>query len=178
MIVNTIIRMAEFMKRPRATYGPGNGVLRHDHFQIAYATNDIDRACAMFSDQLGIRKFRRLEGTLAEGGSIRIELAWVGGTMYELLTGSGLGSEVYMERLPTDSFAIKHHHLGYLIHDQAQWDALEKEAARLGKTLLAKTYTAGFLRKCFIDVPELGHYLEYIFPEAAGIEFLEQVPGN
>lgn len=168
----------EFMRRPPATFAPGKGLLRNDHFQVAYATNDIDRACEIFSTQLGIEKFRRLEGPLRTGGHIRVELAWVGNTMYELLTATGPGSDLYVSRLPTATFAIKHHHLGYLIHDEAQWDALEVEAARMGRTLLLKNNSPGFLQCCFVDVPELGHYLEFIFPEAAGIAFFENVPGN
>jgi hypothetical protein len=38
--------------------------------------------------------------------------------------------------------------------------------------------TEGFMRYCYVEVPELGHYLEYILPEAAGIEFFESVPSN
>jgi len=170
--------MHEFVRRPRATFGPGSGLLRNDHFQVAYATNDIDRARDIFSNQFGIKEFRRLEGPLAAGGHIRVELAWVGGTMYELMTAFGPGSDIYVGRLPPDSFAIKHHHLGFLIHDEAQWDALESDAARIGRTLLAKNNNAGFLRSCFVDVPELGHYLEYLFPDPAGIAFFENVPGN
>jgi hypothetical protein len=36
----------------------------------------------------------------------------------------------------------------------------------------------GFMQSCFVDAPELGHYLEYIFPSPAGAEFLSSVPGN
>ena len=170
--------MREFIRRPAATFRPGSGLLRNDHFQVAYATNDIDRACEIFSHQLGIERFRSLEGALPAGGHIRVELAWVGNTMYELLTATGAGSDIYVSRLPTDAFAIKHHHLGFFIHDEAQWSALAAEAARMGKSLLAKNNNRGFLQSCFIDVPELGHYLEFIFPETAGIAFFEDVPGN
>jgi extradiol dioxygenase family protein len=170
--------MRQFVTRPSATYRPGSGLLRNDHFQVAYATNDIDRACDMFSNQLGIKEFRRLEGPMAAGGHARVELAWVGGTMYELIAASGPGSDIYVSRLPSGSFAIRHHHLGFLIHDEAQWHALESDAARIGKTLLEKSNSPGFLQKCFVDVPELGHYFEYIFPEQAGIDFFESVPGN
>lgn len=170
--------MRDFVRRPGTVFVPGTGLLRNDHFQVAYATTDIDRACDVFGNQFGIKMFRRLEGRLPEGGQIRVELAWVGGTMYELLTASGPGSEIYVGRLPVDSFAIKLHHLGFLIHDETQWGALESDAARVGKTLLAKTNNAGFLQKCFVDIPELGHYFEYIFPERAGIEFFENVPGS
>ena len=170
--------MREFVRRPRATFHPGGGLLHYEHFQVAYATNDIERACDAFSNQFGIKEFRRLEGPLAAGGHIRVELAWVGGTMYELITASGAGSDIYAGRLPSDSFAIKHHHLGFLIHDEAQWEALESDVARIGRTLLSKSNNTGFLQSCFVDVPELGHYFEFIFPEPAGIDFFENVPGN
>jgi hypothetical protein len=98
--------------------------------------------------------------------------------MYELLTATGPGSDLYVGRLPTSGFAVKHHHLGFLIHDEAQWRALAADAARTGTTLIAKNNNAGFLQSCFVDVPELGHYFEYIFPEPAGIAFFESVPGN
>lgn len=166
------------VRRPRAHFPAGAGLLGADHFQMAYATNDIDRACAIFSDRFGIGEFRRLEGQLKTGGHIRVELAWAGGTMIELLTASGPGSDLYVGRLTGDGFAIRHHHLGYLVYDHAAWDALPADAARAGATYLPGNDNPGFLKSCFVDVPELGHYLEYIFPEPAGLAFFENVPGK
>jgi hypothetical protein len=170
--------MDGLVRRPRASFGPENGFLRTEHFQMAYTTNDIERACDIFSERFGIKSFRRLEGQLPAGGQIRIELAWVGTMMYELMTASGPGSAIYIDRLPPDEFAIKHHHLGFLIHNAAQWDALEVEAKRAGRPLLNMNKIEGFMQICFVDIPELGHYFEYIFPEPAGIDFFENVPGN
>ena len=48
----------------------------------------------------------------------------------------------------------------------------------MGRKVLAKSNNVGFLQSCFVEVPELGHYFEYIFPEAAGIAFFEGVPGS
>jgi extradiol dioxygenase family protein len=169
---------AEPVKRPEATYSPAEGLLRIEHFQMAYATNDIERARRHFQDRYGIKAFRRLEGPLREGGHIRVELAWVGTIMYELLTAEGPGSELYVGRLPAGEFAIRHHHLGFLIHDDAQWSALMSEIARSGWAMPSKSHNPGFMQSCFVDVPELGHYFEYIFPEPAGLAFLEAVPGN
>jgi extradiol dioxygenase family protein len=166
------------MKRPSTTFHPEAGPLRIEQFQIAYATNDIDRARNLFQDRYGIKSFQRLEGQLPAGGYIHIELAWVGSTMYELLTARGAGSEIYVDRLPTDQFAIRHHHLGFLIHHEEEWNALLEEVEREGRTLLSKRNNPGFLQSCFVDAPELGHYLEYIFPEPAGLAFLESVPSN
>jgi hypothetical protein len=170
--------MNAFIRRPVASFSPGAGLLRTDQFQMAYATNDIDRACAIFSERYGIRQFRRLEGPLPAGGHIRVELAWVGTIMYELLTAQGPGSALYVGRLPAAGFAIRHHHLGFLIHDAEQWNALQNEIVRSGWSMPSRSSNPGFMQSCFVDAPELGHYLEYIFPEPAGLAFFEAVPGN
>src|SRR5437867_138297 len=125
--------MTGTINRPQLDTAPGRGLLRAEHFQVAYATNDIDRACALFRERLGIGEFRRLEGQLPAGGYVRVELAWIGGIMVELMTASGEGSAIYMDRLPSgDGFAVKHHHLGYLIKDQAEWDALMVRVSEQG----------------------------------------------
>jgi hypothetical protein len=171
-------RTPKLLRRGSA-FDPGAGLLRAEHFQMAYATNDIERAQDLFSSRLGIREFCRMEGPNAAGGQIRVELAWVGTIMYELISASGPGSEIFMGRLPDgDDFKLRHHHLGYLVHDQSQWDALEAEAARAGLPIVWKSVNAGFMTSCFVDVPELGHYLEFLMPEPAGLEFFENVPRN
>lgn len=170
--------MSEIIKRQSRFPALSAGLLSGDHFQLAYATTNIERSIAEFSDSLGITEFRRLEGPLDAGGHIHVELAWVGDIMFELLTASGPGSEIYMGQLPSQGFAIRQHHLGYLLYEQQQWDALEAAAARADRPLLADRDNPGFLRSCFVDAPELGHYLEYILPAPAGREFFENVPRN
>jgi catechol 2,3-dioxygenase-like lactoylglutathione lyase family enzyme len=155
----------------------GAGLLRAEHFQVAYATNDIDRACDLFRERLGIGEFRRLEGQMPSGGTIRVELAWVGPVMYELMTASGPGSALYMDRLPAGpGFAIRHHHLGYLVVDDAEWEALLASADKAGWAVPYQNDNPGFLRSCFVDAAPLGHYLEYIQPEPAGLDFFHSVP--
>jgi extradiol dioxygenase family protein len=167
------------IERPKVTIAPSDGLMRAAHFQMAYATNDIDRAQQLFATRYGVKNWRRLDGPLKTGGRIRVELAWVGTIMYELLTSEGEGSAIYMDRLPPgDGFKLKHHHLGYLIDTDAQWDALMREAEAKGHAMPHVSHNAGFMKSCFVDAPALGHYLEYICPEPAGRAFLEGVPGN
>jgi hypothetical protein len=170
--------MKPLVKRPAVTFSAGNGLLRNDHFQVAYATNDIERACAIFRDRFGIKDYRRLEGPMAEGGKIRVELAWAGGTMYELVCAEGPGSECFTSVLPPVGFSIRPHHLGHFVHSQAEWVAIEQEIERGGWTVARKTDVPGFLKAYIIGAPELGHYLEYIYPEAGGIAFFEGVPSS
>ena len=166
------------MHRPDCLFNPAAGLLRAEQFQIAYATNDIERACACFRERYGIKEFRRLAGPLRTGGHIHVELAWVGSTMYELITAEGPGSELFTRQLPTDEFAIRHHHLGFLIHSDAEWLALLTEIERKGWMMPSRSSTPGFMQSCFVEAPALGHYLEYLFPEPAGLAFFEGVPGS
>ena len=166
------------VKRPTLKVSSGSGLFRNDHFQLAYATNDIERALTLFSDRYGIKEYRRLEGPLQRGGDIRLELAWVGGVMMGVLQATGPGADFYNAVLPSNGFAVRFHHLGYFIQDQAGWDALQKEIEQGGWKVVLRTNAPGFMQGCIIEVPELGHYIEYVFPEAAGIAFFEGVPAS
>lgn len=152
------------------------GVLGREHFQIAYATNDIARAMETFRAKFGISEFRALEGPLPRGGHIHIELAWVGNLMYELLTASGPGSEPFTRGLPADSYALRHHHLGYLVRDAADWEALQSDIAAGGWAITHAGDNPGFMRTCIVEVPDLGHALEFIWAAEAGRAFFESVP--
>lgn len=164
--------------RPLTSMAPGDGLLRSEHFQVAYVTNDIARACDVFRDRYGVKDFLGMDSATPEGGAIRIELAWVGGTQFELIQSSGPGTEFYTDRLPAEGFAIRHHHLGYFIHDQAGWDGLMEKISQEGRRIVFQGHLEGFLRFCYIEAEELGHYLEWIFPEAGGVAFFEGVPAT
>lgn len=170
--------MALMLSRPTVGFDPSSGLLLVEHFQMAYVTNDIERACELFGARLGIKKFSRLQGQMPTGGSIHAEFAWVGTIMYELIFAAGPGSEIYMERLPAgDGFRVMHHHLGYLIHNKEQWDAVLAQAKHNGWSVPYRNVNP-LLEVCFVDVPELGHYLEYLFPQQAGLDFFKNVPRN
>jgi hypothetical protein len=170
--------MNSLVCRPAALFAPGNGLFRNDCFQMAYATNDSERACAVFADRFGVKEFRRLEGVLPAGGHIHVELAWAGNTMFEVLQATGPGSEFFNTVLPKNDFAIRHHHLGLFVQDLAGWEALHAEIRAGGWPVHSNSNNIGFLRASIIEVPELGHYLEYILPEPAGVAFFENVPRN
>jgi hypothetical protein len=170
--------MSSVVKRPPKTLKPGDGLLRNDHFQLAYVTNDLDRARAIFSERYGVRDYLHLPADLPAGGHLDLALAWAGGVMYELVQGRGPGSEFYTSRLPADEFAIRHHHLGYFVESQAGWDALMQEIERGGWTVAFRNDLPGFLSACYIEAAEMGHYLEYMYCEAEGLALFETVPNN
>lgn len=170
--------MHAHLSRPAATPEPSSGLFRNDHFQVAYVTNDIERALDVFRDRYGIRAFRRLEGPLPAGGHIRVGFAWCGGILLEVTQADGPGSDLFRSGLPAEEFAIRYHHLGYLVHDEAAWKALEQEIEQGGIKVMSKGHNAGFMRTCIVEAPELGHYIEYVMPEAGGTAFFESVPGS
>jgi len=52
--------MQYLLERPAASVDPDAGLLLAEHFQMAYVTTDIERACELFRSHLGIRRFARL----------------------------------------------------------------------------------------------------------------------
>jgi len=166
------------LTRPASDFDASAGLLLLEHFQMAYVTNDMDRSRDLFRERLGIRAFSRLEGDTPEGGHIEAEFAWAGTLMYELICARGPGSEIFSNHLPaTDDFVVKHHHLGYLVHNRAQWDAVRANAAHSNLPLISRTPNP-LVEACFVEVSELGHYLEYLFATEAGMAFFENVPRN
>lgn len=170
--------MTDALARPASRLAPGAGLYRNDLFQIAYVTNDIERALAVFADRYGVKAWRRMEGELKEGGHIRVEFGWAGGALFEVTQADGPGSELYRQGLPADGFAIRFHHLGYFIPTEAAWRALLAEIDEGKVKVFNETNVPGFLQARIVEAPDLGHYIEYIFPEAGGVAFFQGAPSN
>lgn len=157
---------------------PGHALLGREHSHSAWVTNDLDRSLDIFSRRYGVGEFRFIEGEMPSGGHIRVAFAWAGGQVLEIICASGPGSEFYNEILPGKEFAIRFHHLGFIIHDEAGWRALEADLAAGDWPIAHQTLTGDFIDAYYIKAPELGHYLEYVRPLAAGIAFYASVPAN
>ncbi|MCW1431621.1 VOC family protein [Novosphingobium sp. JCM 18896] len=162
-----------------STFAGLRGLLAgNEHFQCAYVTSDLDRACEVLGRRFGLGQFSFLDGDLIGGGKIRVAFAWAGRTMYEIIDASGPGGAFYTNRLPTADFAIRFHHLGFLLPDEAAWSQMKSRFLEDGREVVFETYNPGFMDAIYIDAPELGHYLEYIRAEEHGMAFFNAVPGN
>jgi hypothetical protein len=171
--------MKNVIRRPQLSPGKGSDFLLQDHFQVAYVTTDLARACEVLGKRYGLKDYKFMEGEMPSGdGYLRVGIGWAGATMYELIQAEGKGGEFYTKRLPAEGFAIRHHHLGYFIETKAAWDALEARIAREGWSVPFRGEMPGFLNAVYIEAPELEHYLEYIYCEPAGVEFFESAPNN
>jgi hypothetical protein len=132
---------------------------------------------AVFRDRFGVGAFRANDNVLPGGARIGIRAAWIGGMMYELCCGAGPGMELYTDRAPEGGeFVLRFHHFGYLVPDDAAWAALEAEIACGGWTVRTRSDIAGFFRGCYVEVPELGHFLEFVQPRAGLLERMNATP--
>lgn len=170
--------MAHALRRPATADDAGPGLVRHNHFQVAWNTTDMERAKQIFAERHGVREWRVLAGPTAQGGKVHMEIGWAGGTMYELLWGEGPGAEVFRAGLPAEGFALRPHHLGYYVPTPEAWAAVQQDVARLGLKVLHATNVPDFLQAIIVEEPDLGLYLEYIFPQEGGIQFFESSPNN
>jgi len=165
--------MAITVKRPRSEAGAG-GSLAFELFQTAYVTSDLKHATQLLGDRYGIGQWTIFD----PGGGMQIGLAWVHGHQIEIIQAVGTGIALYTDWLPqTDDFAIRLHHFGYYIHDDAEWVAMEQMLEREGRPIIFGG-DGGFMQFAYVDAPELGHYLEYVYPSAEGKAFFESVASN
>lgn len=156
----------------------GHGLLGREHSHSAWVTNDLDRAVEIFSRRYGVAEFRVIEGPTPSGGFIQVAFAWAGGQVLEVICASGPESEFYNEMLPEDEFAVRFHHLGFIVHDETGWKALEEDLRAGDWPIVFESLSGSFIDAYYIKAPELGHYLEYVRPFAAGVEFYASVPAN
>ena len=149
-----------------------------EFFQIAYVTNDIERACEVFASNYSIASFTPLEQDTPGGGLLKMRLAWAGGVMIELIEARGAGAELYNGVLPAEGFAIRHHHVGYLVADDREWQALQNTLEEKGMPIEFGSNLDGVLRFIYVRSPELGHYLEYVQLYEAGKGIMQGVAAN
>lgn len=154
-----------------------SGLLCREHSHSAWVTNDLDRALEIFAGRYGVREFSFIDGPSPEGGHIKVAFAWAGGQILEIICATGPGFAFYNEMLPADGeFAIRFHHLGFLVEDEAGWKRLESDLRDGQWPIAYSTLTGDFIDAYYIKAPELGHYLEYVRPFPAGSRFYDAVP--
>ena len=132
----------------------------------------------LFRDRYGVGKFTFIEGLMPQGGTIRVAFAWAGSQIYEIIQASGPDTAFYNDLLPKDEFAVRFHHLGFVIHDATSWQELEAEIASGAWPVAYSTVTGEFIDAHYVYAPELGHHLEYVWPHEAGLNFYDAVPVN
>lgn len=169
--------MQATLTRPVPHYDPAKGLLHNEHFQLGYVTNDLRSALEIFRERFGITRWRENDADLPGGGKVCTRTVWIGTMMYEIALGHGPGMECFSNYAPPSGpFVLRFHHYGYLVPDEQAWSALEDEIARSGLLVIRPSDVAGYVKTCFLEVPELNHLLEYILPREGLLAKMNETP--
>ena len=83
------------------------------------------------------------------------------------------------EESPGRALAIRLHHLGYMVDNEAEWQSVRRQFERLGVPLAIDAEMGDLLSYRYFDTtPLLGHYSEFVLMKPGGRGFWESVPRN
>lgn len=152
--------------------------------QVAYATTDLSRACALLGDRFGVSDYLRvgpLDVVTDAGETMTLGLAHalVGPTWIEIIEPVAGAVEIFRNWLPAAGFGLKLHHLGYRVADEEAWARTIEEVRAAGIATIFTITHGPPSHACYIDTAaELGHYVEYLyFPDIAQ-STLVRIPQN
>lgn len=158
--------------------------LQPGFYQVAYVTNDFERALQQCGRTHGIREFARLPGMRYPTGPGReavcdVALAYVGATEIEVICPRSGDVEIYRDHLPPSGFGLRFHHLGRLFDSVAELEQQVERYVREGRALPVNAASPGSARYFYADYrAELGHYIEGICFEPQARAWLSSIPRN
>jgi hypothetical protein len=141
------------------------------HSQIAYVTNDLDAAMAVFRDAYDTPAFFEMSniqpGEDPAGREVlKIALAVVGGVEIELIEPVGDTAPLFKDVLPDgDGLAIRFHHVATRIDGAlANWDAHIASLDLNKHPVVFEGAMGDMLRYIYTDErATLGHYVEHVW---------------
>ena len=146
--------------------------------QLAYTTNDIDRAMEIYATRYGVPSFHRFDTKLdvlvgnTEGSiELKIALANVEGVNIELMQAiRDLGGFFTSSISGKTGFAVALHHVAQRIEGNiANWDAHAADLENANRDITLKATAGDHARIVFTDDRDMiGAYIEHIWmtPEA------------
>jgi hypothetical protein len=149
-------------------------------FQLAYVTQDLERAMAELGATFGIGGFqvnRDVPIATANGmACCHFALAFLGAQQIELIEPAGGADGVYRDALEPGQVAVLHH-LGFLVPTEAAWQATLHRIESTGERVPVRGNFADLMHYAYVDRRDLfGHYLEYMYPTPGGAGLFDDVP--
>ncbi len=152
------------------------------HSQVAYVTNDMDKALAAFRDHYDVPAFyvfaNDTPGLIqSDGARLKIALALVGGVEIELIEPLEGTGTMFSAVLPDDgSFAIRFHHVAYRIEGSlANFEAHMASIDQARHPVALQGGLGDVMRFAYTDERAiLGHYVEHVWMHP---DLLAQVSG-
>ena len=154
-------------------------VLYRHFFQLGYVVRNLDGAMRTLRERMGVREWevRHLPPS-APGRALAF--AYVGEVMIELVDIRPEEDTIYRAWIPETDEGLRLHHLGYMIEDEAEWQAAiaQYEAAGFAPALVGGI--PGRMQWYYSDtVAALGHYSELVrFTSETGKAYWANVPHN
>jgi len=147
------------------------------HSQIAYVTNDLDAAAALFEREYGAPGFYKFDNEqVAQPGDprIRIALARVGGVEIELIEPLDSAASVFSQGLPQDrtKLAICFHHVAIRVDGSLEDWERHRAAIDTRRHPIAFQGALGDLLRFFYtdERATIGHYVEHVWMSPALLE--------
>lgn len=143
------------------------------HHQLAYVTNDLDRAIALFKADYGAPGFFVFSnaGTGApDGPQLKIALAQVGGVEIELIEPIGDTAPLFADSLARGSaLEIRFHHTAIRIDGPiASWERHVASIDRVKHPVVFEGALGDQLRFLYTDERQrIGHYVEHVWMSPA-----------
>jgi hypothetical protein len=147
---------------------------RARHSQIAYVTNDLDRALAVWRDEYDVPEFFVFANDTpglesSHPYQLKIALANVGGTEIELIEPMHGSAPLHAEPLPVDgSFAIRFHHVAMRIEGSlADFEAHLASLDPVRHPVVWSGKMGDLMRFAYTDErATLGHHVEHVWFDA------------
>ncbi len=151
--------------------------------QLAYVTNDMDRALKVFADVHGIPRFldlRDLKLQTGEGAyaQVNLALAIVDGMEIEVIQPLGGADSVYRAGLTGAAFEIRFHHSCRKVEGRQTLAALRQTIVAQGREVVLWGSSPNGAHYFYVDDrATLGHYSEYIHRDAENLPaFMARIP--
>jgi hypothetical protein len=137
-------------------------------WQVAYVTDDLDRAMEDAKARLGVEQLIEVPtgGEFYRGDELvewnaRIAMGARGGLIFELIQPVSGEIEVYTRYLPANGGLGFHHFAAFLETGDDAWDSLKGVLAEQGLGIDYTLIIPGRVRAGYIDTSaQLGHFLE------------------
>jgi hypothetical protein len=149
-------------------------------FQLAYVTQDLERAMAEIGVAFGIGQFQvNRDVPIATGNgtaSCHFALAFLGAQQIELIEPAGGVDGVYRDALEPCRIAVLHH-LGFLVTTETAWQATLRRIEAGGDPVPVRGSFGDLMHYAYVDRRDLcGHYMEYMYATPAGAGLFDTVP--
>lgn len=153
-----------------------------NHFQVAYVARDVDEGMARLGKLFGVTNWHVMDMKALAGDQSRtqrIALAYAGNHMVEIIEPNPDVTSLYTGWTLDDPAAPRFHHLGYLFHNDDDYNTAKQQLADQGIACAVEGGQGDILEFHYADLTrELGHFYELIYLKSAGKDFFAHVPQN